>query len=85
MRPVDIRDEVHAGSVMIGRQRPHGHGGAEIGTADADVDDVGEAAGAHALGEGEDIGARTLDIIARRRGRARRAAPCGAPPGPRSG
>ena len=42
VRPVDIRDEMAAQlRRRKGRERPRGHGGAEIGAADADVDDVG--------------------------------------------
>ena len=44
MRAVDIGDEVHARAVAaIGRERRDRHGRAEIGAADADIDDVGRS------------------------------------------
>ena len=63
----------------IGRQRARRHRRAEVGAADADVDDVGHrlaeraahAALAHVGGEGEHLGALGLDCRARRRRRRR--------------
>ena len=60
VRPIHVRDKMHARSVMVGGERQGRHGGSEIRAADADVDHIGEApavegrdlARAHAVGEG---------------------------------
>ena len=98
MRAVDIGDVVRARAVMIGRQRQRRHGRAEIGAADADVDDVGDLlagragrrAGAHGVGEGGhriehgmDVGDDVVAVEQQRLRRAVRAAPCAARRGPR--
>ena len=49
MRAVDVGDEMHARpAVAIGRERRRRHRRAEVGAADADIDDVGEAVGGDA-------------------------------------
>ncbi len=40
--PVNVRHEMTARPVVIGAQRPHGHLGAQMRAADADVDDIGD-------------------------------------------
>ena len=54
MRGVHVGDEVQTRPVMIRRQRGGDHRGAEIRTADADVDDIGEC---FAAGGGDFAGA----------------------------
>ena len=76
---VDIGDEMRArAAVREWRQRARRHSGAEIGTADADVHDVGEGlarralhvAAANGAGESENffaLGLRSADAHPRRR------------------
>lgn len=62
VRAIDIGDEMHTRPVMIRPERPDGHDRAEVGAADADIDDIGKpparrrrkAAGAHVLREGQE-------------------------------
>ena len=42
IRPVDIGDKVKARAVMIGGEGPCGHGRAQIGAANSDIDDIRE-------------------------------------------
>ena len=70
MRAVDIRDEMAARAVVIGRQRQGDHDGSEVRAADADVDDIGETPAARrgdrsiadARGEGAERGKHRVDI-----------------------
>ena len=76
MGAVDVGDIVRARPVMIGRERQRRHGRAEVGAADADIDDVGDllaggtgrlagadrvGEGAHRVEHGKDI---RLDVLA---------------------
>ena len=71
MRAVDVRDEVHFWpAVAIGGERVRRHRRAEVGAADADIDDVAEFvggdaadfAGADLVGKGEEFLQRFMDF-----------------------
>jgi hypothetical protein len=49
VRAIDVRHEMAARAVMVGRKRQRRHGRSEIGPADADVDDIREAPSGRAL------------------------------------
>ena len=90
---VDVRDEVGAQSGVTERgERLGDHRRAEIAAADPDVDDVGDAVvGSDPIGERRhrvehlvDVGHDVLAVGFDRGSRPAHAAPCAAPPGPRS-
>jgi len=86
---VDVRDEARLDVAAEGLERRRDHRGAEVGSADADVDDVGDllaghaapVAAAHAIGESAHrvehalhVGVDVLPVDDERGARARGAA-----------